>query len=170
MTEEVAGAYAAHHAEVTAYLRRLTREADVAEDLCQEAFLRLQHEIQSGRAPANRRAWLHRVAANLAISRGRRVAVARRRLAETWPEAGIDESPEGTALRHERDAELGGVLAALPPDARLGLMLAAQGFTGHEIAAILGRSETATRTMLCRARLRLRVRLLQQELAGDDGW
>jgi DNA-directed RNA polymerase specialized sigma24 family protein len=55
-------------------------------------------------------------------------------------------------------------------EARLGLMMAARGFSGREIAAALGRSEVATRTLLCRARQRLRNRLLQEELVGDDGW
>lgn len=167
--EAVAGAFSAYHAEVAAYLRRLTHEAEVAEDLAQEAFLRLQREIQRGRAPDNPRAWLYRVAGNLAISRGRHVAVVRRRLAVTWPAAGIDDSPEREVLRQERDSGLDGVLADLPRDARLGLMLAAQGFSGREIATALGRSEVATRTMLCRARLRLRARLMAEELV-DDGW
>jgi RNA polymerase sigma factor (sigma-70 family) len=170
VTEAVAGAFSAHHAEVTAYLRRLTREAEVAEDLAQEVFLRLQREIQEGRAPDNPRAWLYRVAANLAVSRGRHVSVTRRRLAETWPEVGVDDSPENEALRHEREARLDGALASLPLDARRGLMMAAQGFTGREIAAVLGRSELATRTFLCRARLRLRTRLLDEELASGDNW
>jgi DNA-directed RNA polymerase specialized sigma24 family protein len=81
VTEAVAGAYSAYHAEVAAYVRRLTREAEVAEDLAQETFLRLQREMQRGRTPTNPRAWLYRVAGNLAMSRGRHVAVVRRRLA-----------------------------------------------------------------------------------------
>ena len=38
-------------------------------------------------------------------------------------------------------------------------MLAAHGFSGREIAAALGRSELATRSLICRARIRLRERL-----------
>jgi RNA polymerase sigma-70 factor (ECF subfamily) len=170
VAEAVAGAFAAHHAEVTAYLWRLTREAEVADDLAQEAFLRLQREIQAGHAPANPRAWLYRVAANLAISRGRRIAVARRRLRATRPDADTGDSPEREVLRHEREAHLDGALAGLSPDARRGLMMAAQGFTGREIAAALGRSEVATRTLLCRARMQLRAQLQEEELAGCDRW
>lgn len=168
VADTVAGAYAAFHAELAGFLRRETREAEVAEDLAQEAFLRLQRELLRGRVPDNPRAWLFRVAANLAISRGRRLAVARRRLADTWPEAGWGESPESSAIRVERSAYLGGALADLAPEARLALTLAAQGFSGREIATVLGRSETATRTLLCRARLRVRGRLVAEELATDD--
>ena len=43
-------------------------------------------------------------------------------------------------------------------------MLAAHGFSGREIAATLGRSELATRSLICRARLRLRERLESTEV------
>ena len=36
---------------------------------------------------------------------------------------------------------------------------AAQGFSGREIAQALGRSEVATRALMCRARVRLRTEL-----------
>ena len=42
-------------------------------------------------------------------------------------------------------------------------MLAAHGFSGREVAEAIGRSELATRTLLCRARLRLRERLESTE-------
>ena len=50
-------------------------------------------------------------------------------------------------------------LAALPADGRIALVMAAHGSTGQEIAAALGKSETATRTALYRARIRLREQL-----------
>lgn len=170
VTQAVAGAYAAYHAELAGFLRRTTREAEVAEDLAQESFLRLQRELLRGQPPDNLRAWLYRVAANLAISRGRRLSVARRRLAETWPEAAEMDSPETYAIRGEQSARLGGALQGLTPEARYGLMLAAQGFSGREIAALLGRSEVATRTLLCRARTVVRARLMSEERWTDDRW
>ena len=39
------------------------------------------------------------------------------------------------------------------------MVLAANGYRGREIAADLGRTELATRALLCRARSRLRARL-----------
>jgi DNA-directed RNA polymerase specialized sigma24 family protein len=44
---------------------------------------------------------------------------------------------------------------------RTALLMAAQGVSGIEIADYLGRSPAATRTMMCRARLRLRAELTQ---------
>jgi hypothetical protein len=38
-------------------------------------------------------------------------------------------------------------------------LLAAQGFDGREIAASIGRTEGATRTLMCRSRIKLRLLL-----------
>ena len=72
----VVSMYEAHHAEVYAFLVRSTRDPSAAEDLLQETFLRLTTEARAGRAPEQVRAWLFRVASNLAISRARRHATA----------------------------------------------------------------------------------------------
>jgi predicted RNA polymerase sigma factor len=50
-----------HHAELYAFLVRTTRDPGVAEDLLQEAFLRLRDASRPG---ANPRAWPYRVGAN----------------------------------------------------------------------------------------------------------
>jgi RNA polymerase sigma-70 factor (ECF subfamily) len=170
VAESVAGAYSAYHAELGAFLRRVIREPEAADDLAQEAFLRLQRALLGGRGPDNTRAWLYRVAANLAISRGRRLAVARRHPPGSTDLLSASEcSPEDRALAAERWRGVDGALASLSAEARLGLTLAAQGFSGREIATLIGRSEVATRTMLCRTRLRLREQLLREELESHDG-
>src|SRR5215211_4492638 len=67
-----ASAFEAYSGELFSFLRRGTRDQAAAEDLLQDAFLRLAQEIAAGRSPDNVRAWLYRVAANLIISRARR--------------------------------------------------------------------------------------------------
>ena len=47
--------------------------------------------------------------------------------------------------------------------------MAARGASGREIAEVLGRSEAATRTLLTRARQRLRERLDASPATGDAG-
>ena len=74
----VVAAWTDHHGEVYAFLVRTTRDPAVAEDLLSEAYLRLTTEARAGRAPDNVRAWLYRVGANLAVSRGRRISAALR--------------------------------------------------------------------------------------------
>jgi RNA polymerase sigma-70 factor (ECF subfamily) len=154
--------YEAHRAELLGFLVRMTHDRDAAEDILQEAFIKLITETRAGRPPEQMRAWLYRVAANGAISRGRRGSVWNR-LVPRLLDRREPASPEGEALRIERDSELHSALAALPPDARAALLLAAQGFTGQEIAASIGRSEGATRTLLCRSRVQLRLVLEAKE-------
>jgi RNA polymerase sigma factor (sigma-70 family) len=144
-----------YRGEILAFLVPMTRDHDVAEDVLQETFIRLIREARAGRMPDNVRAWLYRVAANLAISRGRRVATWLRILPRLL-ERGEPPRPEAEFLHRERDAELHAALGRLRPDGRAALLLAAEGFNGHEIATVIGRSETATRTLLYRSRIELR--------------
>jgi len=64
-------------------------------------------------------------------------------------------------LGRERTAALDAALATLPADARTALLLSAEGFSGEEIAAAISRSHSATRTLLSRARVRVRLQLEQ---------
>lgn len=162
-TAELVGAiYDARQDELYGFALRTTRDREAAEDLLHEAFLRLIVEIEAGREPANIRAWLYRVIANLAISRGRRATVAQRQLG-ALVQRGTAIGPEPLLLEHERRTDLDAVLAELGSDARTALLMAADGFNGMEIAEAIGRSGAATRTLMCRARLQLRERLGSME-------
>jgi RNA polymerase sigma-70 factor (ECF subfamily) len=154
----VADAYELHRGPLFRRLVTMTREPATAEDITQESFLRLTTEIQAGRAPDNIGAWLHRVAANLVASRGRRASVADRRMGDLVDRR-IEPSPEAVSIHAEERRALRTALEALTPTDRQALLLAAHGYRGPEIARRLGRTEGATRTLLCRARTRLRERL-----------
>lgn len=158
VADVVALAYDAHERALYAFALGLTRSGTAAEDLVQESYLRLVREVQAGRAPDNVRAWLYRVCANLATSRGRRATVATKNL-PFLASREVGETPEARHVRLELGAELSAALAALAPDERQGLLLSAGGFHGVEIAEIIGRSHGATRTMLARARLKVQARL-----------
>ncbi|HET6745033.1 MAG TPA: RNA polymerase sigma factor [Candidatus Limnocylindria bacterium] len=155
------GLYDAHQRELFTFLLASTRDRAVAEDLLQETFLRLVHEVQADRLPLNPRAWLYRVAANLLVSRARHIN-AEGRWARRQPPPGVVQSLESSFLERERQERLVNGLGELQMPARIGLVMAAHGFTGPEIAAALERSESATRTLLCRARLRLREILAEE--------
>lgn len=155
-------AYREHHQALYRYLQRATHDHGVAEDFMQETFLRLLTEVRAGRTPVCIGAWLRRVASNLAISRGRRIAVAQAWMARCGAEAeraGSVESPEEAIIRQERAAELGAVVATIPEIARKALLLSGDGFSGPEIAMAIGRSQVATRTFICRSRAQTRERL-----------
>jgi RNA polymerase sigma-70 factor (ECF subfamily) len=148
--------YEAHRAELFGFLVRMTRDREAAEELLQEAFIRLIREARAGRMPDDVRPWLYRVAANAAISRSRHGAVWTR-LVPRLLDRREPVTPEREVLRTERDTELHRALDDLPADARAALLLAAQGFDGHEIAASIGRTEGATRTLISRSRAQLRL-------------
>ena len=156
--ELVIAAYETHQRELFTFALHATRDHGIAKEHVQESFLRLFRETAAGRAPENVRAWLYRVCANLITSRARRAAVADR-WRSFFASGGTEEAPEGGLLRREAQREVEEALRTLPADARVALLLAAHGFSGAEIARGLGRSEGATRTMMSRARLKLRERL-----------
>jgi len=148
-----------YEAALLRYVTARTRDADLAADIAHEAFLRLLQETQAGRAPREPLPWLQRVALNLVISGARRTAVAERCEPRLRSAAASYETPETAAIVTERDAILREALTALEPTQRQAIVLAARGFGGGEIAALIGRSEGATRTLICRARSRLRADL-----------
>lgn len=152
-------AYAEHADALRAYLRRRTRDHAAAEDLLHEAFLRLLTELAESRAPVHVRAWLFRVVTNLAASRARHRNIARRRASELLRRGQVP-SPEDELIDRESAGALTGQLAHLPADARAALLLTAHGFSNAEIARRIGRTELATRSLICRYRSRLRATLV----------
>lgn len=150
--------YADHGEALRNYLVRLTRDPASAEDLVQEAFIRLLSETRAGRPPAHPRAWLFRVAINLATSRARHQGVAARRASQLI-HGGVVPSPEDEMLDREAATKLGHRLDSLPQHVRTALLLTAHGYSGSEVARIIGRSEVATRSLLSRHRSRLRSAL-----------
>lgn len=155
----VAAAYESFQREIHSFAVHATRDPEVAADVTHEAFLKLLLEAQADRTPDNIRAWLYRVASNLILNRARHAHVADR-VRRAWSGGeDAEASPEWLALRSERVAELRLALARLPRDARIALLLAANGFSGREVAAAIGRSDLATRTLLSRARGQLREQL-----------
>ena len=100
------------------------------------------------------------------MSRGRRITSAFHGIVRLATSPGSDrteDAPEVGYLQREGRAALVDALDALRPAARAALLMSSEGFTGREIAAAIGRTETATRTMLCRARLQVRNRLSNPE-------
>jgi RNA polymerase sigma-70 factor, ECF subfamily len=157
----VASAYELHRPVLWRYLTSLTHDAVAAEDLVQDAFLRLTVEVRNGRIPDDTGAWLHRVGHNLAMSRGRRLTVADRHRTElALPDQ--PPLPEQVVLAEERHRAVAAALDELEPVQREALVMASLGYGGPEIARWIGRTDGATRTMLCRLRAKVRADLTPQ--------
>lgn len=147
-----------HGSGLERYVRSLVRDADEAADVVQETEVRLLLVARTNGIPASPAAWMARVAHNLVVSSARRRQTAARRADRlvSWDE---ERSTEDTIVRRERDADVLRALAAARSDDREAIVLAASGYRTSEIAARLGRSELATRALLCRARGRVRESL-----------
>ena len=137
-------------------LTTLVRDTAAAEDLTQEAFLRLLAEVRADRAPENMGGWLWRVGRNLVISRGRRIAVADRHRSALVRDIEF-ASPEILAIQEEARSEVISALGVLDRSGLTAVTMAAHGHSAPEIAQSIGRSPNATRTLLCRARARVRA-------------
>ena len=152
----IEAAYRDHAAEIRGVTFRSTRDPEVAEDVTQEAFVRLITETQAGRCPDNIRAWLYRTSANIVVSRARHEAVARRH-SRSLLRVDRPAQPDEIAVHHEAQHELRAALAGLSAADRVMVMMSANGSSGKEIASRFGCSPVASRTRLSRARARLRA-------------
>ncbi len=146
------------------YVRSLVRDPDEAADVCQETFVRLLVMARAGERPDAPGAWIRRVAHNLVVSNARRRQT-RDRTIERLGQDEIVASAEDSIVNRERDRDLAGALAAAREHDRTVMLLAAQGYRASEIGERIGRTELATRTLLCRARGRLRAEMLAAEPA-----
>jgi RNA polymerase sigma-70 factor (ECF subfamily) len=113
-----------------------------AEEITQEAFLRLLRHLQNGRVVDHVRPWIFRVAHNLAVDmqKGRKYESSLD--AESWEECyqsreDPDPNPEMRVLQQESVRQLEASLARLSCQQRQCLILRAQGFRYEEIAKIL---------------------------------
>jgi len=167
-SQEVAfdSVFTTHHQALVRRATGMTRDSEVAEDLVQEAFVRLAREVEQGRTPEYPKAWLHQVVQNLVRSWGRHRSVVDRYDAAYVPPPAIG-SPEDAILRVERARSVQDVLATLAPAERSSLLLAAEGYSGKEIAERLGRTPEATRTLMCRARSKVRAQLAAIESSEE---
>ena len=106
--------FAAYREDVYRYCRYMLRNADDAEDLCQETFLRAFRVDRT--AIAQPKSWLLRIAANLCknhLARTRLGALKAIALQYLQPSS-RGETTEETAVRKEREDELIGILQQLP--------------------------------------------------------
>ena len=151
--------YARYRARVYAFLRRLCRRGDVADDLFQEAWLRLARHAPRLHEDTDLRAWLFTVAHNLWVSHRR---WADPRAPGKVPMDAVEElaSPEGSADDRIdaaiRVARVERALASMPEGSREVLLLVGvEGFGQEEAAGVLGISHDALRQRLGRARRQL---------------
>ena len=160
--------YRAYATPVYSVCLRFTRVPAHAEDLTQDTFMEVMRSIGSFRGDAPLGSWVRRIAVSKALMFLRSAWHKRGQsldddFAEQLPgqgaSHGISESPE-----HALD--LDAALANLPDVSRAVVWLHdVEGFTHKEIAGLMGKTESFSKSQLSRAYLRLRP-LLDERVAS----
>jgi RNA polymerase sigma factor (sigma-70 family) len=154
--------YAAFNGRLFAFLARLVRSRDSAEDLLEETWLRFVRHAGRLREDTQLGPWLFTVARNLHVSYRRSRAIEAAGAAdmiETWPLA-LWSSPFEETAASELERRLEAALASLPITYREVLLLVGiEGLRPAEAAQVCGISGDALRQRLSRGRALLEQRL-----------
>ncbi|MCP4590902.1 MAG: sigma-70 family RNA polymerase sigma factor [bacterium] len=151
-----------HQRRAFALAYRTTGDLTTAEDITQEAFLRVWRSADRYQPSARFTTWLHRIVVNLCLDSFRR-----RRPQGGDPPDGPDEAavePQALLERDERARQVRRAVAALPERQRVALVL--HRFSElplREIAEVTDWSESAVESLLVRAYAALRKSLKDLE-------
>jgi RNA polymerase sigma-70 factor (sigma-E family) len=150
--EPLRAAFEEHYSAVVRFCALLSGRSDVAEDLAQEAFVRLAPKIDRLEAAAVG-PYVRRIAVNVWKNRLRRLALERRHPDETPPQ------PVTAPSFEDRD-ELWGAILRLPLRQRACLVLRYyEDLSERDTAAVLGCSIGTVKSTTSRAVARLRKEL-----------
>jgi RNA polymerase sigma-70 factor (ECF subfamily) len=146
------------------YLRRRVADADQAEDIAQEAFVRLLDH-----RPRDPAAWLFSVATNLATDEARLARGRARRLSVIRAAAALerDPGPEERMVAADDAERVRRALMALSVRDRTLLVLHHHGWRYREIAARVGVAPSSVGSLLTRAERRLAA-LLASDLTHAE--
>lgn len=134
-----------------------------AEDLTQETLLKAYRKLATHQPAKSFAGWLYTIAIHLQMDQG-----SRRSVSQPQPEpAGTDETPEAKWLRKELRDELDHLLASLPEQYRLVLVLRYTNQLSHqEIADLTGLSVRQVTNAVFRAKGSLRKRVKAKAKEG----
>lgn len=158
--------YHEYSVPIHSYASRLLGNAEDADDITQEVFIRVHGHLAELRDQARLKSWLYRIATNLCMDQLRRRSRTRRIFGIPVPLGPEPDDSDHAPMREvanpgsispidqvaERD-HIAGALRQMPPKYAICLMLhSAQGLSYREIAEILGISPGAAAVRLTRAR------------------
>ena len=156
---------------MVSFMYRMARNTGAAEDLAQEVFLRVYRSRESYEASAKFTTWLYRIATNLAVNHARDTRHERPEVTVSLDEPDEDtgttlELPDGSLnaeqimMRRERMLAIRHRVEALPEQQKLAVIMHKyQQMDYKQIAEVLKKSESATKSLLFRAYESLREQL-----------
>lgn len=153
--ERVEKIYVSERENIYSYLLYLGVPTHRAQELAQDAFLKLYLKMSKGEDIDDPRAWLYRVVHNLARRFHRREPVFDEigphiESLQTWTD------PAGVLIEKERRLNLARAIRDLSPQQRNCLHLRSQGLRYRDIAKTIGISSSAVGEFLRRAVVRLK--------------
>ena len=164
--------YRAFSAPVYSIGLRFTRVPAQAEDLLQETFIEVMRSIGNFRGEAPIGSWIRRIAVSKALMHLRSAWHARgQSLDDDWDDT-TPASGEGygVSARPDDALDLDAALAELHPVSRAVVWLHdVEGFTHKEIAGLMGKTESFSKSQLSRAYQRMRP-MLEAESARSGGF
>lgn len=151
-----------HAGSAVALARRIIGNDAIAEELVQEAFLRVWSNAPRWRPDAAFRTWLYRIVINLCLNEKRRPVALPLAAAGDPADPGADIDTDVVA--RERDGLVAAAVAALPARQRAAIVLTyTQGLSNAEVADVLDTSVSSVETLLVRAKRTLRSALKSYE-------
>jgi RNA polymerase sigma factor (sigma-70 family) len=154
--------YRAFATPVYSICLRFTKAPAQAEDLVQETFIEIMRSIDGFRGDAALGSWIRRIAVTKALMFLRSAWTKRgQALGEDWHDVTEGDALSHGISRHPDDAiDLDAALASLPEVTRVVVWLHdVEGYTHKEIADLMGKTESFSKSQLSRAYQRLRPML-----------
>ena len=148
-----------HQDKVLSLSYRVLGDWHRAEDVAQEAFLRVHRAAKRYRPEAKFTTWLYRIVVNLCLDEQRKRARAGASLENTAPEI-LAESNANAAEKEEIAELVKAAVNELPERQRLAVILHRyDGLSHGEISEVMGWTKSAVESLLVRAYANLRGKL-----------
>lgn len=145
--------YRRHVPRIHSLARRMLN-ADVADEVAQDVFVRAWQKLGLFRGESAFSTWLHRLAINVILARRADLARQRGRFADD--EIAL-EHVQARSVQHETRMDFDTALAKLPDGAReIFVLHDIEGYKHEEIATLLGVTAGTSKSQLHRARMALR--------------
>jgi len=138
--------------------RRILGNDSMAEDVVQDALLRVWTNAPRWRPEAAFRTWLYRIVVNLCLNARRRAGDLPLEAADQVADAG--PAPDEQLGARERDRRLAAAIGELPERQRAAIVLTYQeGLSNADVAEVLDTSVSSIEALLVRAKRTLRAAL-----------
>jgi RNA polymerase sigma-70 factor (ECF subfamily) len=148
--------YARYASRMLGVARRYARSVAEAEDILQDAFVKVFTRLHDFRAEGSLEGWIRRIVVTTAINHWQ--SGQHRRQQVLLDDAPEPASTDSSALDHLSVTEVLALIEQLPDGCRMVLLLyAVDGYTHGEIAELLSIQESTSKAQLSKARKQLNI-------------